>query len=281
MKKEALGVYQIIAANLLSAFIAILIRFGKDLGVPTMAFFRVFLAAIFLLPLFHISKKIKLAPFKKEKAKLIFFGLMHGIILLSYFISLNFLTIASASLLISSLSIWVVVFSYFILKEKIQKITLVSLIISIVGLILVLSPQNFFIFESLIGSALGLLGGILAGLVYVLSKTFKSYDKISLAFWQNLIASPFLIPLLFFGKPIFTFNGIIILILLGFIGALSFIFMYKGFGNVSGQKGGVLTLLYIVFVIILALIFFKEVPTLNEIFGGALIILGSYLSAKS
>ena len=281
MKKEALGVYQIITANLLSAFIVILIRFGKELGAPTMAFFRVFLAAIFLLPLFYFSKKIKLANFKKEKAKLIFFGLIHGIILLSYFVSLNFLTIASASLLISSLSIWVVVFSYLILKEKIHKITLVSLIISIAGLILVLSPQSFFIFESLVGSALGLLGGILAGLVYVLSKTFKSYDKISLTFWQNLIAAPFLVLLLFFGKPIFNLNGIIILILLGFVGASSFIFMYKGFGNVSGQKGGVLTLLYIVFAIILALIFFKEVPTLNEIFGGLLIILGSYLSTKS
>lgn len=116
------------------------------------------------------------------------------------------------------------------------------------------------------------------GLVYVLSKTFKTYDKVSLTFWQNTIAIPFLLPLVLIDIPKFTYTDILIVIFLGvFCTAVPFILVFKGFEKVRAQKGGVVILLDIIFPIIFALLIFKEIPSIEAAIGGILIIVASYL----
>lgn len=225
------------------------------------------------------SKKLKLVPFKYEKKKLLLFGVMHGFIILGYFLAIQYLTIASAVLLLYSSSIWIVVFSYFILKEKITKRTFIALAIAFFGIIFVVSLQNFFLKESLVGSLAGLGAGIGMGLVYTLSKTFKKYDKVSLTFWQNLIAIPFVLPLIFIDLPKFTNTlDIGIILLLGSVfTAIPFILIYKGFGKIDAQKGNIVIMLDIVFSVIFAWVIFKERPTFLAIIGGILIIIGTYI----
>jgi drug/metabolite transporter (DMT)-like permease len=277
MKKENLGYLQIIIASFLFGAIPIIVRFGNNLGAYNLSFFRVLAASFFLLIFFLFSKK-KLAPLKYERGKLIFFGAIHGFIILGYFLAIQFLSVASAVLLLYSSSIWIILFSHFILKEKITSTTWLALFISIIGVVLVLSPQNFFVKESLIGSVAGLLAGVGMGIVYVLSKTFKKYDKVSLTFWQNLIAIPFVLPLVFIDPPKFTPIDIGIILILGsFLTVIPFILLFKGFQKVQAQKGGVIILLDLVISIFLALIIFEEIPSTLSIIGGILIILGTVI----
>ncbi len=279
MKSENVGFLQIIIASFLFGIIPIFVRYSENFGVYNLAFYRVFLSALFL-GFFFIFTKNKLTRLKYEKKKMLLFGAIHGFIILGYFIAIQTLTIASAVLLLYSSSIWIIIFSYFILKERITSKTYIALIISIIGVFLVLSPENLFIKESLIGSLSGLLAGIGFGLVYVLSKTFKKYDKLSLTFWQNLIAIPFIIPLIFIEKPVLnTFNSLIV-ITISVITIFAFILVYKGFGKIKGQQGGIVILLDIFVPIILGLIFFSEIPELKTIVGAIFIILGSYIASK-
>lgn len=227
---------------------------------------------------FFFSRKLSLAPFKYEKKKLLLFGATPGFIILGYFLAIQYLTIASAVLLLYSSSIWIVVFSYFILKEKITKKTFLALTIAFLGVVFVVSPQNFFLRESIIGSLAGLGAGVGMGLVYTLSKTFKKYDKVSLTFWQNLIAIPFVLPLIFIDLPKFSTFDIGIILLLGSVfTAIPFILIYKGFGKIDAQKGSIVIMLDIVFSVIFAWIVFKEVPTFLAIIGGILIMIGTYI----
>jgi drug/metabolite transporter (DMT)-like permease len=279
MNKERLGLIEILFASFLFGFLPIMVKLGNNLGAYNLSFYRILISAISLLPLFLLFKKFKLIPFKYEKGKLVLFGAIHGFIILGYFLAIEYLSIASAVILLYSSSIWIVLFSNLILKEKITNRTIFALIVSFIGLILILSPTNFFLKESLFGSIAGLLAGIGFGLVYVLSKTFKKYDKVSLTFWQNLIAIPFVIPLLFI-NPILTFStkDIWIILLIGVVfTTLPFILVYKGFEKVKAQKGGVIILLDIIFPILLAFIIFSEFPTVIETVGGLLIILGSFI----
>lgn len=277
MKNESLGYFQIIIAALLFGLIPIAVRFGENLGAYNLSFFRVFVAALCLGTFFLFSKK-NLTPFKYNKGKLIFFGAIHGFIILGYFLAIQFLSIASAVLLLYSSSIWMIIFSYFILKEKISLGTWVALIIAFVGVIFVLSPQDFFMAESLIGSLAGLFAGMGMGLVYILSKTFTKYDKVSLTFWQNLIALPFLLPLLLVDIPSFTQLDILIAILLGSLfTVVPFILLFKGLEKVSGQKGGIVILLDMIFPILFGLVIFREIPSISVIVGGVLIIFGTLI----
>ena len=280
MKKESVGIIQIILASVLFGVLPIIVRYGINFGVYNLVFFRI-LASVVILFLFFTFAKSKLARFRYERGKLILFGSIHGFIMLGYFIAIQYLSVASAVLLLYSSSMWMIVFSYFILKEKIKRNTVFALVISIIGLLLVLSPNNFFIRESLIGGVAGLLAGVGFGLVYVLSKTFRKYDKVSLTFWQNIIALPFLLPLIFIQVPVFTLNSLLIITGLGIITVLAFVLVFKGLGKVSAQKAGVITLLDVIFPIFFALIIFKEIPSIKMIIGAILIILGSYIVSRN
>lgn len=279
MDKETVGLIEVFFASLLFGLLPIVIRFGENLGPYNLSFFRVLVASICVFLFIMFSKKIKLIPFKYEKKKLLLFGAIHGFIILGYFLAIQYLTIASAVLLLYSSSIWIVVFSHFIVKEKITKRTFIALAIAFFGVIFVVSPQNFFLKESLVGSLAGLGAGIGMGLVYTLSKTFKKYDKVSLTFWQNLIAIPFVLPLLFIDSPKFsnTLDIGIILLLGSVFTAVPFILIYKGFGKIDAQKGSIVIMLDIVFSVIFAWMIFKESPTILVIIGGVLIMIGTYI----
>jgi drug/metabolite transporter (DMT)-like permease len=54
--------------------------------------------------------------------------------------------------------------------------------------------------------------------------------------------------------------------------------MSKGFEYVNASTGSILMLVENIFVIILALIWFGELPTLMSISGGTLILIGSALT---
>lgn len=280
MKKENIGFVQIVVASVLFGFVPIVVRFGNNLGPYNLSFFRVLVAVMSLGVFYSFYRKKFMLP-RYEHGKLIFFGAIHGLVILGYFVAIQFLSVISAVLLLYSSSIWIIVFSHFILKERLTKKTWLALIIAFAGVILVLSPKDVFIKESLIGSVFGLTAGVGFGLVYVLSKTFKKYDKVSLTFWQNVIALPFLLPLIFIDFPRFTSADIWIVLLLGTVcTTIPFILVFKGFQKVDAQKGGIVILLDIIFPVLFALLVFKEVPNLLSVIGGILIIIGSYIAMK-
>jgi drug/metabolite transporter (DMT)-like permease len=281
MKKERLGSLQIIISQFLIGFVYILVRLGENFGIYNLAFFRVFLSAGFILLFAFLYKKYEIVAFKHEKGKMFLFGFLHGVTILLSFLSIHLLSISSAVLLSSTISIWTIVFSYFILKEEINKKTIFALAVSFIGIILIVSPNRFFINESLIGSLAGIFVGVLGGFLYTLSKTFKHYDKVSLTFYQNLVAIPFLIPLLFVQPINFNLSNVLIALSMGFVAAFSFILIFKGIGLVKGQKVGILSLLNVVFTVLLAFLFFGEIPLTREIIGGILIILSFYLAIRS
>ena len=278
MNKEAIGFTEILFASILFGFIPIVVRFGKNLGPYNLSFFRVFIATISIFIFIKLSKRFYLAPFKYEKSKLLLFGAIHGFIILGYFLAIQYLSIASAVLLLYSSSIWIVIFSYFILKEKITKRTIFALIIAFLGVVLVLSPKNFFLKGGIIGSLSGLGAGLGMGLVYILSKTFKKYDKVSLTFWQNLIAIPFVLPLIFIDFPKFAYSDVNLVLLLGTaFTALPFVLVFKGFEKIDAQKGSIVIMLEVAFSVLFAWVIFKEAPAFGAIIGGILIIIGAYI----
>lgn len=284
MKKETIGYLQIIIASALFGFIPVLIVFAEGMSLVNLSFFRIVVSIMCIGLLFLFFKNFELKKIRKEKLKLILFGAVHGFIILGYFIAIRYLNITSAVLLVYSAPIWMILFSIFILKEEIKIKGILALLVAVIGLLFIIGIRDLSIKGEIIGVLSGLLAGIGFGLVYVLSKTFKSYDKVSLTFWQNVIALPFLLPLLLIYPPSaidFTLKAVLIIILLGSVfTALPFILVFKGFAKVKAHKGAVIVLLDIIFPILFAFLIFFEIPTFNEIIGGVLIILGSYLAIK-
>ena len=280
MKKENLGYLQIVFAGILAAFIPLLVRLGENLGPYNLTFFKVLIPSIILGGFFLFNKK-KLVPLKYERGKMLLFGAIHGFIYLGYFLAIQYLTIAFAILLVYLFPLWIMFFSHFILKEKITKKSIFILLIGLIGMAILLSPKDLFVTYNFWAILAGIASGIGAAFIYTISKTFKNYDKVSLTFWQNTIAVPFVFPLLFIDFPKFTVFDSFIVLALGLIGVFALILVFKGLHKVQAIKGGIVMLSEMIFPIILAFIFFKEIPSNITVFGGILILIAAFMATRS
>jgi drug/metabolite transporter (DMT)-like permease len=266
------AVLEITLAATLFGLIPIIVKFSS-IDSYSLSLGRIIFATLFLF-LWIKFNKIKLQRLKKDKLQLFFFGLFHALIIIFFFIAIKLITTAMAVILLYAGAIYLVLFSYIFLKEKIEKITVISLIISFIGLFLV------FYTDKLILNWWGYLAGFLAGffmaLVYLFAKIISNkYNKMSMTYYQNLIALPLMLPLLLLAKFEFTLINLFTLIALGiFCTAIAFLLLYAGMKKIKAQKVGILLLMEVIVPIILALLLFRELPKINEIIGGVLILIG-------
>lgn len=137
MKKQISGILQVILSQFLIGFLYIFVKLGGGFGVYNLVFFRVLLAFLFLGVLFIFSRKFYLVKLNKSKYKMFFFGFLHAITIILSFISINNLSVSLAVLLTATISIWMVIFSHILLKEKINYKIVYSIILSFIGLLLV------------------------------------------------------------------------------------------------------------------------------------------------
>jgi drug/metabolite transporter (DMT)-like permease len=165
------------------------------------------------------------------------------------------------------------------LKEKIETVTIASLIISIFGLFLI------FYTPDAIANFWGYLSGFLAGffmsIVLIIGKILsKKYDQMTMTFFQNIIALPLMLPLLFFAEFDWSFVNLSTLVVLGILcTGIAFLLLYSGMKKVKSQKVGILLLLEVVTPIFLVFVVFQEIPSLREIIGGMMILIGFIIIA--
>jgi len=109
-----------------------------DASIYSMAFYRVLIASLILFILY--SKEIVLS-FNKFTLKEYFYFLIAGLFLSLHFLTWNesfkYITISTATLVISTSPIFVSFFAYFFFKEKPNKNFYISFLLCFIGLVLV------------------------------------------------------------------------------------------------------------------------------------------------
>lgn len=277
MKKETIGYSQIIIAQVLFSFMYIFVRYVESFGVYNLAFARVFLATVFLLLFSVFYRKYSIQKPTVQRWRLLFFGAIHGFIIIASYLSIYLLPLSTAMLIQATMPIWMAILASILLKEKISKRTILAIGISFLGLVILLYENDSAKNLNLLGIMASLFVAIFGGLVYVLSKTFKKYNGVSITFWQNLIAAPLLVPLLFFQKPTINSMNILFVFLLVLFGTVGFVLLFIGMRKVRAGNAGVLTLLNYVLTIVLGILFLQEIPSVKEIIGGVLVLAGIFI----
>ena len=140
------------------------------------SFYRLLFTTLILVPFIlfipSIRKQIKQIT-TKEILIMSFIGVILALHFTFWVTSLEYITVASSVILVTSHPILVAPLSYFLLKEKISKINILGIGLSLFGVFVLL----FFNYShelgqtSLIGNSLAFLGGIAAGL-YILGGRF-------------------------------------------------------------------------------------------------------------
>lgn len=163
-KSKQRAVLYIVLAAFFFASMNLFVRLSGDVPTFEKSFFRNFIAFLFA---FYIAKKEKLS-FGKEHIKNLRYLLPRSIAgtlgILCNFYAVDRLVIADASMLNKLSPFFAIIFSFFLLKEKVRPFQLVCIIGAFIGVLFILKP-GLGLFHTLPGW-IGLLGGMAAGLAY-------------------------------------------------------------------------------------------------------------------
>lgn len=163
------------------------------------------------------------------------------------------------------------------LNERFRKHLFPTLIFAFLGAVLVIKPQFDY---SVLPSIAGLLAGVFSGAAYVTVSFLSRTDSPqTIIFYFSGISSFITLPFLFMGQFLFpTPIQWVALFLIGILGTIGQFCITNGYRYAPASELSVYNYTQILFVLLLGMIFWSEIPDVLSFLGGALIVLAAYIN---
>ncbi len=212
-------------------------------------------------------------------------GLFLGIGFVAYVFSMYTTTVANTNFIITTETIFLAVFGYFLLKEKINLITLVSIILGMSGVLLILgSSLSIQSSEQFFGNIIAFIMPISFAILVIVIRKYPNVDMIPAQFVAGIFAA--IIGLFIAGNLSISLHDLFLAFLAGFFQiGFGFILITIGSQTTPAAVVGVLMLTESVFGPLWAWLFINEVPPISVLVGGSIIVfsilLQSFFSRKT
>lgn len=272
MKEKQQGILFIILAGFFFASMSFFVRLSGDLPTMEKAFFRnavAVLVAAFMLARtkegFHVQKGSWPDLLMRS-----FFGTVG---LICNFYAVDHMNIADANILNKLSPFFAILMSYFILKEKANKVEWACVVVAFIGAVFVVKPAfNMQFVNALIGVAGGLGAGIAYTFVRKLGKKGERGPMIVMVFsaFSCLCTLPFLIAEF---QPMKT-EQLLCLLLAGVSATGGQIFITKAYTKAPAKEISVFDYTQVLFAALLGFVFFGQIPDWMSLVG-YLVIIGS------
>lgn len=261
---------------------------------PFQVMFIAFLiGAIILCPL--AAKDIKAKKLKIRADDLRYFAVCGisavtvSMVLLQF--AVTYTKASTAAVLYCLNAVFSIPFAYFMLKEKITRGTLISMLVSLVGAVIILNPSEII---SGLGNPRDIIGMLFALGSAVSWSFYTVYSKKRIAIYGGYVSNFFgfsfgvlalLIILIASGKPIFsgiTLQNILVLLYMGiFIKAIGYICYMGAIRETSAITASMVFLIKPALATIFAILILGESIKTNMVIGIIFIIAGSYFKISS
>jgi drug/metabolite transporter (DMT)-like permease len=212
-------------------------------------------------------------------------GLFLGIGFAAYVFSMYTTTVANTNFIITTETIFLAVFGYFFLKEKIDLITFIAIILGMSGVLLILgSSLSIQSSEQFIGNIVAFIMPISFAILVIIIRKYPNVDMVPVQFIAGIFAA--IIGYVIAGKLSISLHDLLLASLAGFFQiGFGFIFITIGSQTTPSAVVGVLMLTEAVFGPLWAWLFINEVPPISVLVGGSIIIfsilLQSFFSKKT
>lgn len=271
MNNKQKAIIYIICSAFFFALMNMFVRMSGDLPSIQKSFFRNFIAFFFALAVLLRSNEG--FSFKRENLSFFIGRAAFGTLgILCNFYAVDHLLLSDASILNKLSPFFAIIFSYFILKEKISPIQGTAVIIAFLGAMLVVKP-GFAVAGAFIPSVIGVFGGLFAGIAYTLVRVLGQRGErgpfIVLFFsaFSCIVTLPFLI----FDFHPMTMSQMIMLLLAGLSAAGGQFTITAAYTHAPAREVSVFDYTQIVFAAGLGFVFFSQIPDLFSIVGYCMI----------
>lgn len=272
MKEKQQGILFIILAGFFFASMSFFVRLSGDLPTMEKAFFRnavAVLVAAFMLARtkegFHVQKG--------SWPDLLMRSFCGTVGLICNFYAVDHMNIADANILNKLSPFFAILMSYFILKEKANKVEWACVVVAFIGAVFVVKPAFNMQF---VNAMIGVIGGLGAGIAYTfvrkLGKKGERGPMIVMVFsaFSCLCTLPFLIAEF---QPMKT-EQLLCLLLAGVSATGGQIFITKAYTKAPAKEISVFDYTQVLFAALLGFVFFGQIPDWMSLVG-YLIIIGS------
>lgn len=271
MNQKKSGIIYIIISAFFFALMSFFVRLsGDSIPVIQKSFFRnlvAFFVAIIILKKEKISFKIGRGNMKYMLIR----ALAGTIGILCNFYAVDHLNLSDASILNKLSPFFAVIFSIFLLKEKVKPLEWLTLTIAFIGALFVIKPS--FTMEFIYATA-GVMGGVTAGLAYACVRKLGTRGvkgPVIVIFFSGF-SCLFTLPTLIFDFTPMTMQQLIYLLLAGCAAAGGQIFITAAYTKAPAKEISVFDYSQIIFTASFGLIFLNQIPDVLSLLGYIIII---------
>ena len=199
-------------------------------------------------------------------------GLFLSVGFAAYVFSMYTTTVANTNFIITTETIFLALFGYFFLKEKINLITFISIILGMSGVLLIVgSSLSIQSSEQFIGNIVAFIMPISFAILVVIIRKYPNVDMVPAQFTAGILAA--IIGYFIAGKLSISPHDLFLALMAGFFQiGFGFILITIGSQTTPSAVVGVLMLTEAVFGPLWAWLFINEIPPVSVLIGGGIII---------
>ena len=272
------GTLLIFLGALCLSFGGIIVKSFEGANLWQILFWRqIFFSIIVVLYLLISYKKNFFKSFYESGLTGFVAGVFLSVGFAAYVFAMYTTTVANTNFIITTETIFLALLGYFFLKEKINSITLISIILGMSGVLLILgSSLSIQTSEQFIGNLVAFIMPISFAVLVMIVRKYPKVDMVPAQFTAGVCAA--IIGLIVAGKLSISFHDLTLAFLAGFFQiGFGFILITVGSQTTPAAVVGVLMLTESVFGPLWAWLFINEVPPISVIFGGGIIIFSILL----
>lgn len=268
------GMVMIILSAFFFACMNVSVRLAGDLPSFQKSFFRNLVAVVFAAVI--LLKDHEVPKVKKQYWGPLFLRCAFGTIgILCNFYAIDHLLVADASILNKLSPFFAIIFSYFILKEKINPIQVTVVLLAFAGCLFVVKPgfQNATFLPALIG----VCGGLGAGIAYTMVRVLGTQGVRGpvIVFYFSLFSCLAILPFVVFHYTPMSAGQLGSLLMAGLFAAGGQFTITAAYTYAPAGKISIFDYSQILFATLLGFFLFGEIPDKYSFMGYGMIILAS------
>tara|TARA_B100000029_G_scaffold513335_1_gene612621 strand:+ start:571 stop:1443 length:873 start_codon:yes stop_codon:yes gene_type:complete len=267
------GAFLVLIGALCLSFGGIIVKSFEGANLWQILFWRqTFFTLIVALYLLTVFKKNFFKSFYSSGIPGLVAGMFLGVGFSAYVFAMYHTTVANTLFIISTETIFLALFGYIFLKEKINLVTLISIIMGMSGVLLIIgSSLSIQSSSQFLGNIVAFIMPISFAVLIIIVRKYPKVDMVPSQFIAGIFAA--LIGYLATEKLFISSHDLFLGFLAGtFQIGFGFILITIGSQTTPAAAVGILMLTEAVFGPIWAWLFINEIPPISVIIGGGIII---------
>lgn len=264
------GILYIIGAAFFFSLMTFFVRISGELPTMQKCFFRNFVAAIAAgYMVFRSKERFRVLP---DSWNYLFARALAGALgMVCNFYAIDHLAISDANMLNKLSPFFAIIFSIFVLKEKVNRYEWTAVVAAFIGAIFVVRPT--FNLACLPG-VIGLLGGLGAGLAYTFVRKLGTQGErgIIIVLFFSVFTCIFTLPFMILDFHPMTAGQWVSLLLAGVAATGGQLCVTAAYTKAPAKEISVFDYSQVIFAAILGMLFLNQLPDGHSIIGYAIII---------